>query len=164
MLREQFPVVEVHQCALSDQEGSVDFHYIPELPGWSGLQPQPYPKQVSLQKISVRSRRLDDIIPSDMPIAFIKIDVEGAELNVLRGATGLLRRCRPIVYFDCGKIHHAHYETTPQQVFDLFASCRMGVFLLDRTPLSAEEFTVFYETTTRRNYGRTAFLAMPWPQ
>lgn len=43
---------------------------------------------------------LDDSIVSKMPIGFIKIDVEGYELEVLKGATGLIRRDRPILYIE----------------------------------------------------------------
>src|SRR5262249_51341299 len=90
--------------------------------------------------------------------------VEGAELEVLRGGTDLLRRCRPVVYFECAKMHHAYYLTTPQHVFDLFASCDMGVFLLDQTPLSREQFVEVYEASHRSGYDRTSwgnYIAMP---
>ena len=43
-------------------------------------------------------RRLDDIIPQELPgesIGFIKIDVEGFELKVLKGATRILQKHRP---------------------------------------------------------------------
>lgn len=43
--------------------------------------------------------RLDDaIIANDVKV--IKIDVEGAEPAVLRGALGLLKRCRPMLYIE----------------------------------------------------------------
>jgi len=163
-LRQEFPTVVIHDCALSDQDGRATFQYVPELPGWSGLRPQPYPVKVNPQSIEVTLRRLDDVVPADKSIAFIKIDVEGAELEVLRGAQGLLRRCQPVVYFECGQIHHTHYQTTPQQVFDLFIACGMGVFLLDQTPLSKDEFVAVYEASHNHGYGRTAwgnYLAMP---
>lgn len=41
---------------------------------------------------TVQCRRLDDLMDSNATIDFIKIDVEGAELLVLRGAEDLLRR------------------------------------------------------------------------
>jgi FkbM family methyltransferase len=42
-------------------------------------------------------------IPADVPVVFIKIDVEGAELEMLRRSTTILRRWRPVVYFECAK-------------------------------------------------------------
>jgi hypothetical protein len=46
-------------------------------------------------------RRLDDLIPEGIPIAFIKIDVEDAQVGVLKGAANLLRRNKPVVVFEC---------------------------------------------------------------
>ncbi len=46
----------------------------------------------------LRSIRLDDL---DLPAChFIKIDVEGMELDVLRGAAGILDRHRPLLYVE----------------------------------------------------------------
>jgi FkbM family methyltransferase len=164
-LRQEFPTVQVHDCALSDHEGQATFQYVPELPGWSGLRPQPYPVKANPQPIQVNLRRLDDVVPDDVSIRFIKIDVEGAELEVLNGAQDLLRRCHPIVYFECGKKHHTHYSTSPQQVFSLFSHCGMGVYLLDQTPLSMDEFVGAYEAHGSRSDQSTwgNYLAMPRP-
>jgi FkbM family methyltransferase len=47
--------------------------------------------------IPIAIRRLDDIdLPA--PVSFIKIDVEGYETAVLRGAAGLLERDRPVIF------------------------------------------------------------------
>lgn len=163
-LRTRFPDVEVHDCALSDHAGTAAFEYVPALAGWSGLRAQPYPVKVERQPLQVALRRLDDIIPADRVPAFIKIDVEGAELEVIGGARNLISRCRPVIYFECGKIHHTHYETTPEQVFDLLASCGMEVALLDQTPLARPDFVEVYEASHRSGYDRAAwsnYLALP---
>lgn len=41
-----------------------------------------------------------DSIPTDRPVRFIKIDVEGMEPDVLRGALGLIGRDRPVIFFE----------------------------------------------------------------
>ncbi len=41
--------------------------------------------------------RIDDIVPADRQIGFIKIDIEGAEYNALLGASDLIRRCHPVI-------------------------------------------------------------------
>jgi FkbM family methyltransferase len=164
-LRREFPTVEVRNCALSDQEGQATFQYVPELPGWSGLRPQPYPVATHPQSIPVTIQRLDHLIMDEVPVAFVKIDVEGAELEVLRGAAGVLRHQRPVVLFECAKVHHSSYATTPKAVHEWLAECGMGVFLLDQTgPLTVEAFTEIYEASHRSGYDRTAqgnYLAMP---
>lgn len=66
-------------------------------------------------------RRLDGLIV-DGSIAirgpvFIKIDVEGGERRVLRGAIELLRTSRPIVYFECQAASLARQDETPEDVW-----------------------------------------------
>jgi FkbM family methyltransferase len=41
--------------------------------------------------------RLDDFLPTGTEIDFIKMDIEGAELLALKGATSLIERCLPTV-------------------------------------------------------------------
>lgn len=43
--------------------------------------------------------KLDDVI-IDNDVKVIKIDVEGAEPAVLKGALGILKRCKPILYIE----------------------------------------------------------------
>lgn len=49
--------------------------------------------------VSVRSITLDELCPVDSP-DFIKIDVEGAELKVLRGGEAMLSRSQPALMFE----------------------------------------------------------------
>jgi FkbM family methyltransferase len=45
----------------------------------------------------VPSFRLDDIIPRDQQIDFVKMDAEGAEYTVLLGSQETISRCRPVI-------------------------------------------------------------------
>lgn len=48
---------------------------------------------------------LDEYFSEDDKIAFLKIDVEGAELGVLMGAERILRRQAPLLVFECENRH-----------------------------------------------------------
>ena len=69
----------------------------------------------------VEIRRLDSLIDDGtititVP-AFLKIDVEGGERSVLRGAVDLLWNCRPIIYFECQATSLARHGETPEDVW-----------------------------------------------
>jgi hypothetical protein len=44
--------------------------------------------------------RLDDSVAALANIGVIKIDIEGGELNVLKGAQEILRRCHPELFIE----------------------------------------------------------------
>jgi FkbM family methyltransferase len=50
-----------------------------------------------LNSTTVPSFRVDDLVPRDKKIGFVKIDVEGAEYNALLGASELIKRCHPTI-------------------------------------------------------------------
>jgi len=55
--------------------------------------------------ISVPMVRLDDYFAQGERIAFIKVDVEGAELEVFKGAERILREQSPLLIFECENRH-----------------------------------------------------------
>jgi FkbM family methyltransferase len=70
----------------------------------------------------IRIRRLDGLIREGSitingPV-LLKIDVEGGEPRVLRGAADLLRDLRPILYFECQASSLARQGETPEGVWD----------------------------------------------
>jgi FkbM family methyltransferase len=153
-LREQFPSVEVRDAALSDRAGEREFVHVLDEPGWSGFEARPTPGGSAVETITVRCERLDDALPAGIRPELIKIEVEGAEEEVLRGATETLRRHRPIVAFEHGAGSADHYGTTPLRIHELFTG-ELGYAIhgLDGDgPYAAERFAEIVSSGERVNF------------
>jgi FkbM family methyltransferase len=55
--------------------------------------------------IPVRVVSLDDYFSAGEKLALLKIDVEGAELHVFKGAERILKTSRPLLVFECERRH-----------------------------------------------------------
>lgn len=102
-LRKKFPFVELHDCAVGESTGEVSFFINTRQSGFSSLVKPDSAYKDTTTEIKVPLRKLDDLVSSDN-VDVIKIDVEGAELGVLRGSTNLLNNCRPIIMFESGEM------------------------------------------------------------
>jgi len=134
-LRRRFPDVNIIEGAASDQTGYASFEEDHARSGYSRLSNNGHGYQV-------RSLKLDDL-----PIAmadFIKIDVEGDELKVLRGADRLIERWRPRIIFECAcelqdtnTDRRGIYEHLTDIGYEIFC---FADFLYDRGPMGFDEF------------------------
>jgi FkbM family methyltransferase len=117
--------------ALSNTAGNATFNYVVSNPAYSGLKKRHYDRPDEQDTtITVETARLDNMLPEDYRVDLMKIDVEGAELQVLQGAQETLGRWKPVVVFEHGMGAADCYGTQPEQVFDLFAGCGLKVSLL----------------------------------
>jgi len=96
--------ITVHQTALGEAPGALTM-YLPRggQSGLATLRPDaPWLSQRAAQTIQVPVARLDDLARAQMiaQVRALKIDAEGYELPILRGAMELLQRCWPVVFFE----------------------------------------------------------------
>ncbi|MSP03460.1 MAG: FkbM family methyltransferase [Acetobacteraceae bacterium] len=85
--------ISAHCCALGDHEGTGTLHSGP--PGNLGA------TRFTSGIGETAVRRLDDYtIPG--PVGLMKVDVEGGEIPLLRGAAALIRRWRPDIMIEAG--------------------------------------------------------------
>lgn len=145
--------VELKQIALSDKNGKISFYYFPHRTGISGMSKRDFQ---GAQEIEVETRKLDDIFEGEK-LNFIKIDVEGGEFNVLKGAYNTLNKFRPIVIFESGTGGLEYFNYTPQDIFDFFESIgyslsTMHNYLLHRQPFGKEDFILNFTKTYDYQY------------
>lgn len=157
-----FPQIEIHNVALSDANGTASFQWCVSSPALSGLAKRECTANEKTEQIEVKTALLDDLLPENVQIDFIKVDVEGAELQVFRGARQTLARCRPVVVFEHGLGGADQFGTKPEEVFDLLQEeCGLELSLMEdwlkgREPLSRKRFQD--EFNSHRNF---YFMAHP---
>jgi FkbM family methyltransferase len=97
--------ITVLPAAVSASNGVAEFviarrgrasNYLAEAGGWSQSGGE-------RERTHVATLTLDSLLESFRRPTFLKIDVEGAEAMVLRGATRLLQEVRPALYIEVGK-------------------------------------------------------------
>jgi FkbM family methyltransferase len=161
-LKRKFPSVDVYQLALGEEEAIVDFFYQPRHSGFSGLRRHGGGEATTLQ---VKCCRLDDIIPPGRPIGLLKIDVEGGEYGVLRGARRVLAESRPLIVFECTQSGLSAFDNSASQVFSLLAREHMyHIFLFKdwlagAPPLELADF----ESAMVYPFKAFNFVAVPIP-
>jgi FkbM family methyltransferase len=92
--------VYLNKTALSDKNGYSEF-YDREIGGQSGMSSlikDQHSKKIRV--IKVKTIKIDDYILTHKPPSIIKMDVEGAEPFILKGATKLLRELNPIIIME----------------------------------------------------------------
>ena len=112
------PKNHIFPYALSDKEGSTTFQFVRNAPAYSGINKRSYDiENPNIEELTVPLKKLDSLIPENEKISLIKIDVEGGELGVLKGAKNVLLRNKPIVIFECGLGASNYYGTKPEDVY-----------------------------------------------
>jgi FkbM family methyltransferase len=152
-----FPSVDCRQMALGAAPGTAEFCHFRALDGWSGLRRSPVvsdergdPEYISV-KVSTLDAELGDLSP-----AVVKIDVEGAELDVLEGGRSLLTRAKPLLIFEHVASASALYEAAPVAPWDLLAE--LGYEVLSVTGDGPVTRAAFADDATVVNW-----LARPAP-
>lgn len=147
-LKVDFPGVHLFNVALSDSCGQTAFAHVPSNPGMSGLKLR-RDLTCPTDNLTIRTATLDSIVQTNR-IDMIKIDVEGAELLVLRGAQDVISRNRPVIVFEHGLNGADSYGHTPEQVFDIVSDFGLVLSTMkywlhgESIPFSRSQFCDYY--------------------
>ena len=126
---------DIFPYALSNENKKTTFQHVISNPTYSGLRQRQYKGEETINEIEVEVRKLDDIVNSQLPITLIKIDVEGGEYDVLRGASATLNKWHPHIIFEHGVGGADKYGIKPGDVYDFLTGslgydiCLMGDYL-----------------------------------
>lgn len=135
--------VSAFQTALGDRSGTVRFYVHP-----LGDQSTTMDTGEAHAEIKVEMKTLDSMIGKFDRVDFIKIDVEGSELQVLQGGKETIERFEPIIQFEFLPKYQDAYGlrlTDLQEFFHAFAKADYEIFRVSReidgellVPITAE--------------------------
>ena len=111
--------VVVKSCALGEQDDETDLFIVEGREDWcNSLRPPAVNANIATQRVAVR--RADDILLALRigHVDFFKVDVEGAELSLLRGASRILRDWRPIILAEVQDVRTARWGYAAQEILE----------------------------------------------
>jgi FkbM family methyltransferase len=132
--------VRTFQCGIGSEDGQLEFasralfstgsfveavtevnkHYSPDTP---------------IRKVRVELRKIDTLLPQIKPPDVVKIDVEGFELEALRGAANLLSH-RPVLIIEIHPLQIKLSNGSEAELFNLLQSSGYSHEVIDRNPNS----------------------------
>jgi FkbM family methyltransferase len=123
-LRRAFPHVDVRQAALARAAGARRFTWVLAADTRSGFDVDGYDGH-QVEQLEVEVCTLDEALPADYVPSLIKLDVEGAELEVLQGGLRVLTEHKPMVVIehdargDTGGVFELLVDTAGLRIFDM---------------------------------------------
>ena len=126
----------LHNVALADCNGEADFYihfYDGVLNGGSGDGLIDTGRAGSAKKIRVPVERLDDwwVRAGSPDVGVVKIDTEGAELLILKGARRFLETCRPSLFLEIWPENLRNYPYCADDIFDFLIANKYQLFTLE---------------------------------
>ncbi len=122
--------IHLHNFAAGSKNEESTFNVVVSNPSYSGLRRRDYPKEEEVKEIKVQVGRLDDILAKEEKIDLIKIDVEGAEYDVLLGADRILSTHKPILIFEFGLGASNHYGVDATKMYKLLEKYQYKIYTL----------------------------------
>lgn len=127
------PQITTFTCALSDHEGSAQFSIAASAGENTLAEHFGYTDTGLTERVTVQLRTLDNLAREQglNNLRLIKIDVEGAELHVLRGAQDLLTRSRPAILLEVFPAALLRMQSTATDIDNLLRSFNYSFYSID---------------------------------
>lgn len=143
--------ISVVRAGLSDRAGEAEI-YLPAETGHVGASLENlHPDEESRREV-IALTTLDEALsdPDLGPLDLIKCDVEGAELMVLRGGTGVIGRDRPVLFLEILRKWSAAFGYRPNDIIEWTASLGYVCWAIGESGL--RQIETVDDTTLETNY------------
>ncbi len=141
--------VKAYKFGFYHQKGKVDFYYYKEGSGNASLQNLSQTKDV--RKISCDVKKIDDFIKEKgINVDFVKCDVEGAELFVIKGGLNSIDKQKPIILAEMLRKWSAFFGYDPNEIIKLLAVLGYNCYVVKRNKL--KRFFLMDDKTLETNF------------
>jgi FkbM family methyltransferase len=133
-------IVETYQEAMGEKSGKATF-YVSAVKGDNSNSTVSYKDDRKLFAMEVNMLSIDDFVKAKNldKLSFIKIDVEGAEYDTLRGAENTLRNLQPACILAIHPEPIAAKGDSLENIYDLVSSSNYHIYYLGKI-ISKEDF------------------------
>lgn len=127
-----FSNIDVVQAAATDQPGLLRYFRNSSNGNVQGIEKNTPEDLLSAE--TVMGLRIDDFIPEDAHVDFVKIDVEGFEYKAMMGAQKTISRCRPMVISEFAPPNLVELSgVSGRDYLEFFAKCGYDMFTLGKS-------------------------------
>ncbi|WP_148294339.1 FkbM family methyltransferase [Azospirillum sp. B506] len=115
---------ECHNVALSNYNGVSEFTVARGTPEESGLKRKEYiyPERADPEQVQVDVRCLDNYTTNLEGVSYIKIDIEGGEIDCIKGGIDSIKKFRPILSIEYGWNGYSRYGYKKSDIFNISKS------------------------------------------
>ncbi len=175
--RRKLSQVKVVGKALYDRSTNVEYHFVENNPGYSGIEARRYDFEARVKRIPLQTVTIDSLLREHnlrfgaiarRPWRFCKLDLEGGELRALQGARSALTRYGPLIVFENGQESSAQYYCySSEEWFGFFNAIGYAVFTLWGQSFGREDWgrddIPWYFIATPRNSDHARFVTGQLP-
>lgn len=142
-LNPQFDI-RLHRLALGDHDSETELLVMPQTSMAKISMSEFQPTHMVTDRVRVRLAMIDTLVTNGelAPPNLIKMDVEGAEVFVVRGAMEVLRKCRPVIFAEI------HSSTLLSECSNLLRELGYVVSVIDKDIDAARHRDVFQVRAT----------------
>jgi len=149
IVRNDLSNIRAEQLGMSDKIGAMELFVDPSIAGAASAHPSVY-ESTSIA-LTVQMTTLDNYASiHGLHFDAIKIDVEGGELAVLKGATKVLSRDRPILFVEMLRRHARAFGYHPNDILSFTRLFGYKCYCIEDNRLA--EFTQMDDETTATNF------------
>ena len=145
-------LVNLRHCAVTNYIGETSFNYVESNPMFSGIKKRDYPKSEKISQITIPTNTLDNALKDCPNIDLIRIDVEGAEFDVIDGAKRIIFEHQPVILFEHQEGAAGYYDNSPDKMWGILVD-QLGMklntlqgYLGDKKEFTASHFRLLFET------------------